>query len=167
MERYIKKFDEQAREAMGFAKEEAKRAGSEYLGTEHIFLGILMVGGVGFQAIKNFDIDIDKLTERVRDIMTKDEFDERKELVGMTPRVEKLLNLAEKYSLELNQDFIGTGHLLYGSLAEKYGFAEVLLIDNNRTKEAIRKELTSLLTTGKSSLPSIILNANGRPYARV
>lgn len=166
MESYIKKFDEEAREVMEFAEEEAKREGSEYLSTEHIFLGLLQGKGAGFQTIKNFNIDVDKLTERVRDIMARDEFDERKELVGMTPRVEKLLKLAEKYSLELNQDFIGTGHLLYGSLAEKYGFAEGLLTDNNKTKEIIKKELTSLLTTGKSSLPSVILDASGSPYTR-
>jgi len=168
MEEYIKKLDEEAKEVIELAKKTAELAGCVYIGTDHIFLGILRGKGVGCQAIKNLDIDIDQLINRVEGIMKKDElddFDKKEELAGMTPRAEKVLKLAEKYSSKLGQRYIGTGHLLYASLGEEYGFANILLTDKiGVTRDRIRKELTSLLTTGKSTMPSIILNAHGEHF---
>lgn len=170
MEEYIKKFNEEAKEVIELAKKTAELVGCEYIGTEHIFLGILKGEGMGCQAIKNLDIDIDKLVNGVEGIMKKDEldeFNEEQELVGMTPKTKNVLKLAEKYSSELGQDYIGTGHLLYASLGEEYGFANILLTDKmGITRDIIRKELTSLLTTGKSTVPSTVLNASGERFQK-
>jgi len=164
------RFNENAIEVMKLAEQEARKNGDEYLGMQHIFKGILEGKGIGLQAIKNFGIDIDMVKKRLEDIFSKDEFDEPKKFSGITESVKKLPKLSKAYAQNLNQgDTIGTGHILYTALGEKYGPVAVLLEDVSEYKvnrDMIRDEITSLLTTGKSSLPSKILDKDGKPHQK-
>jgi ATP-dependent Clp protease ATP-binding subunit ClpC len=115
------KFTERARKVLQLAQEEAQRLHHNYIGTEHLLLGLVREGeGVAGQVLKSLDVDLEKVRKAVEDIIGRGDslvFGE----IGLTPRAKKVIELAVDEARRLNHHYIGTEHLLLGLLREGEG----------------------------------------------
>jgi len=140
------KFTNKAREAIKCAKKEAERLNHDYIGTEHILLGIVKEGtGIAFNVLENFDLDynkikveIEKLAKPSPDTVTVGE-------LPFTPRAKKVLDYAIEEAKKLEHDYIGTEHLLLGLLRESEGIAIRSLASLGVKAAEIRKEILRFL----------------------
>ena len=116
-------FTERARRVIQLAQEEAQRFQHNYIGTEHLLLGLVDEGGgVAATVLKSFDVDIEKVRRAVEHIIGRGDRPVSGE-VGLTPRAKKAIELAVDEARSLNHHFIGTEHLLLGLLREGQGIA--------------------------------------------
>ncbi len=144
------KFTERARKVLALAQEEAQRFNHNYIGTEHILLGLIREGsGVGAKALVNLGADLGKVRAAVEFIIGRGERKSRGE-VGLTPRAKKVIELAVDEARQLNHNYIGTEHLLLGLLREGEGVAAGVLESFGITLERARREIGHLLS---QSLP--------------
>lgn len=144
------KFTERARKVLALAQEEAQRFNHNYIGTEHILLGLIREGsGVGAKALVNLGADLGKVRAAVEFIIGRGERRSRGE-VGLTPRAKKVIELAVDEARQLNHNYIGTEHLLLGLLREGEGVAAGVLESFGITLERARREISHLLS---QSLP--------------
>jgi ATP-dependent Clp protease ATP-binding subunit ClpC len=137
---------------MQLANQEAQRFNHEYVGTEHILLGLIKEGsGVAANALKNLDIDLRKIRQEVEKIVQSGP-----EMVTMghlpqTPRAKKVIEYAIEEARGLNHNYVGTEHLLLGLLREQEGVAAQVLMNLGTNLEGVREEVLKLL--GTSTLP--------------
>ncbi len=144
------KFTERARKVLALAQEEAQRFNHNYIGTEHILLGLIREsGGVGTKTLVNLGVDLGKVRSAVEFIIGRGERKGRGE-VGLTPRAKKVIELAVDEARQLNHNYIGTEHLLLGLLREGEGVAAGVLESFGITLERARREISHLLS---QSLP--------------
>ncbi len=144
------KFTERARKVLALAQEEAQRFNHNYIGTEHILLGLIREGsGIGAKALVNLGADLGKVRAAVEFIIGRGERKSRGE-VGLTPRAKKVIELAVDEARQLNHNYIGTEHLLLGLLREGEGVAAGVLESFGITLERARREVGHLLS---QSLP--------------
>jgi len=144
------KFTERARKVLALAQEEAHRFNHNYIGTEHILLGLIREGsGVGAKTLVNLGADLGKVRAAVEFIIGRGERKSRGE-VGLTPRAKKVIELAVDEARQLNHNYIGTEHLLLGLLREGEGVAAGVLESFGITLERARREIGHLLS---QSLP--------------
>jgi len=131
---------------MALANQEAQRFNHEYIGTEHILLGLVKEGsGVGATVLKNLDVDIKKLRlaieKRVKsgpDMVTMGK-------LPQTPRAKKVIEYAIEEARALNHNYVGTEHILLGLLRETEGIAAQVLMDMDMKLEDVRQEVLNLL----------------------
>jgi ATP-dependent Clp protease ATP-binding subunit ClpC len=131
---------------MALANQEAQRFNHEYIGTEHILLGLVKEGsGVGATVLKNLDVDIKKLRlaveKRVKsgpDMVTMGK-------LPQTPRAKKVIEYAIEEARALNHNYVGTEHILLGLLRETEGIAAQVLMDMDLRLEDVRQEVLNLL----------------------
>src|SRR5579859_517288 len=117
------RFTERARRVIHFAQEEAQRLQHNYIGTEHLLLGLVREGeGVATQVLTSFDMDLEKVRQAVEQVIGRGDHPVSGE-VGLTPRAKKVIELAVDEARSLNHHFIGTEHLLLGLLREGQGIA--------------------------------------------
>jgi len=119
--------------------------------------------GAGTKALRNFKVDLDRMEEGIKKLTEKCLTD----IVcvyPLTPRAKQIILLAGEYSERLHQNFIGHGHLMYGCLKSRDAVSNVLLLNALPDEDGFERELTSLLTTGKTSMHSVILDSCGVPY---
>src|SRR5215211_5529413 len=108
------KFTERARRVLTLAQEEAQRFNHNYIGTEHILLGLVREGdGVAARVLNNLGIDLSSVRSTVESIIGRGDHVVVGE-VGLTPRAKRVLELAVDEARRLNHDYIGTEHLLLG-----------------------------------------------------
>lgn len=140
------RFTERAKKVLAYAKHEAQRFNHDYIGTEHILLGIIKEGsGVAANAIENLGIDLDDLRQGVEHhVKTGPDMVEVGNL-PYTPRAKKVLQLALDEARSLNHKYIGTEHLLLGLLREKDGEAAHLLRQKGISLEEAKEEVLNLL----------------------
>src|SRR5262245_34084674 len=123
------RFTDRARKVMQLANQEAQRSNHEYIGTEHILLGLVKEGsGVAANVLKNLDVDLRKIRLEVEKIV---KFGPAMESLGnlpQTPRVKKVIEYSVEEARNLNHNYIGTEHLLLGLLREEEGVAAQVLI---------------------------------------
>ena len=143
------RFTDRARKVMGLARQEAQRLNHEYIGTEHILLGLVQEGsGVAANVLKNLDIDLRKVRLEVEKLVKSGP-----EMVTMgklpqTPRAKKVLEYAIEEARNLNHNYVGTEHILLGLLREHEGVAAQVLMNLGLKLEDVREEVLNLLGHG-------------------
>ena len=143
------KFTDRARKAIALANQEAQRFNHEFVGTEHILLGLVKEGaGVAANVLKNLDVDLGKARMEVEGLAKAGP-----EMVSMgklprTPRGKKALEHAIKEARLLGHNCVGTEHLLLGLLGERECVAAQVLMNMGLKLEQVRKEVLSLLGAG-------------------
>lgn len=138
------KFTEQARRVLHLSQEEAQRFQHNYIGTEHLLLGLIRVdGGVAVQVLRNMGIELKQVREAVESIIGRSKRVVRGGEIGFTPRAKKVIELSVDETRRLDHHYVGTGHLLLGLIREGEGIAAGVLeslgvkLDQART-EVIR-----------------------------
>jgi ATP-dependent Clp protease ATP-binding subunit ClpC len=145
----FERLTDRARKVMALANQEAQRFNHEYIGTEHILLGLVKEGsGVGANVLKALDIDLRKVRLEVEKLVKSGP-----EMVTMgklpqTPRAKKVLEYAIEEARNLNHNYVGTEHLLLGLLREQDGVAAQVLMNLGVKLEEGREEVLNLLGAG-------------------
>ncbi len=140
------KFTERARKVMSLARREAQRLHHEYIGTEHILLGLVLEGqGVAANVLKSMQIDLDRLRREVEKIVKPGPAAEPSVQIPFTPRAKKVVELALEEANTLNHNYIGTEHLLLALLREQEGIAAHVLRSLGVKLEDVREEVIEFL----------------------
>ena len=142
-------FTERVRKVLAMAREESARLRHEYVGTEHILLGLLGEGeGVGATVLQNLDLDLDDLKYRIEEIVKKGKpGTSAGPDLPYTSRAKKVLELAMSEARELNHSYVGTEHLMLGLIREQKGIAAQILADAGVTIDNARAETLRILGT--------------------
>ena len=139
------KFTERARRVLTLAQEEAHRFNHNYIGTEHILLGLVREGeGVAAKVLGNLGVELNKVRSAVEFIIGRGDRTVLGE-IGLTPRAKKVIELAVDEARRLNHSYIGTEHLLLGLVREGEGIAAGVLESLGVNIERVRAETTRIL----------------------
>lgn len=150
----FEKFSERARRVLSLANEEAQRFNHNYIGTEHILLGLVReTDGVAAKVLSNLGVELDKVRSAVEFIIGRGEKTTSGEK-GLTPRTKKVVELAVDEARRLNHNFIGTEHLLIGLLREGEGVAAGVLESLQVNLDKVRAETSRILTESPSQSQS-------------
>src|SRR5437016_2283811 len=139
------RFTKRARHVLALAQEEAQRFQHNYIGTEHLLLGLVREGeGVAAQVLSNLGVDVNQLRHAVEAIIGRGDRIVLGE-IGITPRAKKVIELAADEARRLNHRFIGTEHLLLGLIREGEGIAAGVLESLGIQLEQVRTETIRVL----------------------
>jgi len=140
-------FTDRVRKVLQMAREEAARLHHEYVGTEHILLGLIREGeGVAAAVLTNLSVDLDEIQQKIEETVKKGKAAAASGPdLPYTSRAKKVLELAMTEARELNHSYVGTEHLLLGLLREEKGIAAQVLNDAGVTLEQSRAETLRLL----------------------
>ena len=145
----FERFTDRARKVMALANQEAQRFNHEYIGTEHILLGLVKEGsGVGATVLKNLDVDIKKLRLEVEKLVKSGPDMVTMGKLPQTPRAKKVIEFAIEEARALNHNYVGTEHILLGLLRESEGIAAQVLMNLGLKLEDVRQEVLNLLGAG-------------------
>src|SRR6058998_2384651 len=145
----FERFTDRARKVMALANQEAQRFNHEYIGTEHILLGLVKEGsGVGANVLKNLDVDLRKVRLEVEKLVKSGPDMVTMGKLPQTPRAKKVIEYAIEEARNLNHNYVGTEHLLLGLLREQEGVAAQVLMNLNLKLEEVREEVLNLLGHG-------------------
>jgi ATP-dependent Clp protease ATP-binding subunit ClpC len=137
---------DRARKVMQLANQEAQRFNHEYIGTEHILLGLVKEGtGVAANVLKNLNIDLRKIRLEVEMIVAAGPETVTIGKLPQTPQSKKVLEHAIEEARNLNHNYVGTEHLLLGLLRQQEGVAAQVLMILGLKLEDVREEVRSLL----------------------
>jgi len=140
------RFTDRARKVMGLAKAEAQRLNHEYIGTEHILLGLVQEGsGVAANVLKNMNIDLKRIRTEIEKIVKGSPTMVTQGNLPFTPRAKKVLELAVEEASNLGHNYIGTEHLLLGLIKENEGIAARVLLNLGVKLEEVRDEILEFL----------------------
>src|SRR6266571_4357476 len=140
------RFTDRARKVMQLANQEAQRFNHEYIGTEHILLGLVKEGtGVAANVLKNLDIDLRKIRLEVEKIVQAGPDMVTMGRLPQTPRAKKVIEYSIEEARNLNHNYVGTEHLLLGLLREQEGVAAQVLMNLGLKLEDVREEVLNLL----------------------
>jgi len=157
----FEKFTERARKVLTLAQEEAQRFNHNYIGTEHILLGLVREGeGVAAKVLANLGVELEKVRSAVEFIIGRGERTVRGE-IGLTPRAKRVIELAVDEARRLGHNYIGTEHLLLGLLREGEGVAAGVLESLGISLEKVREETKQILKQSVSQP-----HAGARPSSR-
>ena len=151
------RFTDRARQVMQLANKEAQRFNHEYIGTEHILLGLVKEGsGVAANVLKNLDIDLRKIRLEVEKIVQTGPGGEQVAAGKLphTPRSKKVIEYSVEEARNLNHNYIGTEHLLLGLLREQEGVGAQVLINLGLRLDEVRQEVLGLLGHNLSDRPA-------------
>ena len=140
------RFTDRARRVMQFANDEAKRFKHEYLGTEHVLLGLIKEGhGVAAAVIQNLGGDLQKIRNLIEQVtlIGEDEFSQVE-----TPRTKRAIEHSLQEARDLKHSYIGTEHILLGLLHDKNSVAGQVLGRFGLTLENVRVEIVKLVGKG-------------------
>src|SRR5690242_8583956 len=146
------RFTERARKVLSLAQEEAQRYQHNYIGTEHLLLGLVREGeGVAAKVLLKLGIELNRVRSSVEFIIGRGD---RIVLgqIGLTPRAKKVIELAIDEARRLNHHYIGTEHLLLGLLREGEGIAAGVLENLGVRLEQARKETLAVLSGSSSGM---------------
>jgi len=152
----FERLTDRARKVMALANQEAQRFNHEYIGTEHILLGLVKEGsGVGANVLKHLEIDLRKVRLEVEKLVKSGP-----EMVTMgklpqTPRAKKVIEYAIEEARSLNHNYVGTEHLLLGLLREQDGVAAQVLMNLGLKLEDVREEVLNLLGAGVGQIEEL------------
>jgi ATP-dependent Clp protease ATP-binding subunit ClpC len=143
------RFTDRARKVMQLANQEAQRFNHEYVGTEHVLLGLVKEGsGVAANVLKNLDVDLRKIRVEVEKIVQSGPDMVTMGKLPQTPRAKKVIEYAIEEARNLNHNYVGTEHLLLGLLREQEGVAAQVLMNLGLKLEEVREEVLNLLGHG-------------------
>ena len=140
------KFTERARKVLSLAQEEAQRFQHNYIGTEHLLLGLVREGeGVAAKVLNNLGVDLNKVRSTVEFIIGRGDRIVLGE-IGLTPRAKKVIELAVDEARRLSHHYIGTEHLLLGLVREGEGIASGVLESLGVNLERVRTQTIMVLS---------------------
>src|ERR1044071_1849044 len=152
------KFTERARKVLTLAQEEAQRFNHNYIGTEHLLLGLVREGeGVAAKVLANLGVELNKVRSAVEFIIGRGDRAVLGE-IGLTPRAKKVIELAVDEARRLNHGYIGTEHLLLGLVREGEGIAAGVLESLGVNLEKVRRNVFDVVEgidreAGKPTVP--------------
>jgi len=153
----FERFTDRARKVMALANQEAQRFNHEYIGTEHILLGLVKEGsGVGATVLKNLEVDIKKLRLEVEKLVKSGPDMVTMGKLPQTPRAKKVIEYAIEEARSLNHNYVGTEHILLGLLRESEGIAAQVLMNLGLKLEDVRQEVLNLLGAGVDDGPAAL-----------
>ncbi|HUA12087.1 MAG TPA: ATP-dependent Clp protease ATP-binding subunit [Solirubrobacteraceae bacterium] len=142
----FERFTERARQVVVLAQEEARTLKHNYIGTEHILLGLLREEeGLAARVLESLDINVERVRAQVVRIVGSGE-EVTSGQIPFTPRAKKVLELALREALSLGHNYIGTEHILLGLVRENEGVAARILLDFDADSEKIRNEVIRMLS---------------------
>jgi ATP-dependent Clp protease ATP-binding subunit ClpC len=145
-------FTDRVRKVLAMAREEAVRLQHDYVGTEHILLGLIREGeGVAAAVLMNLNVDLDQIQERTEEQVRKGKAGATMGELPYTSRAKKVLEFAVAEARDLNHSYVGTEHLLLGLLREEKGVAAQVLESLGVTLEQAREQTLKLLGTDMPS----------------
>jgi ATP-dependent Clp protease ATP-binding subunit ClpC len=148
----FERFTDRARKVMALANQEAQRFNHEYIGTEHILLGLVKEGsGVGANVLKNLGVDLRKVRLEVEKLVKSGPDMVTMGKLPQTPRAKKVIEYAIEEARNLNHNYVGTEHLLLGLLREHDGVAAQVLMNLGLKLDEVREEVLNLLGAGSAS----------------
>ena len=148
----FEKFSERARRVLSLAQEEAIRFNHNYIGTEHILLGLVRENeGVAARVLANMNVDLQKVRSAVEFIIGRGENKVSGDNIGLTPRAKKVIELAVDEARRMNHHYIGTEHLLVGLMREGEGVAAGVLESLGVSLEKARTEAQRILSQNPPS----------------
>jgi len=159
------KFTDRARKVMQLANQEAQRFSHEYVGTEHVLLGLIKESaGVAANVLKGLDIDLRKVRLEVEKLIQSGPDMVLMGKLPMTPRAKKVLELAMEAAKNIGHNYVGTEHILFGLVREQEGVAAQVLMNLGVTPKLVEEEIELLLGIKESddspSVPSAISSPN-------
>ncbi len=146
----FERFTDRARQVVVLAQDEARMLSHNYVGTEHILLGLIHEGeGVAARALQSLGVSLDAVRQQVEEIIGRGQQQPPSGHIPFTPRAKKVLELSLREALQLGHTYIGTEHILLGLIREGDGVAAQVLVslgvDLNRAREQV-----ILLLTGRA-----------------
>jgi ATP-dependent Clp protease ATP-binding subunit ClpA len=159
----FERFTERARQVVVLAQDESRLLKHNYIGTEHILLGLLREEeGLAAHVLQSFDITVEEVRAQVARVIGEgDEVTTGQ--IPFTPRAKKVLELALREALSLGHNYIGTEHILLGVARENSGVAARILLDFGVDAEKIRNETARLLSAPGREQPGGITASD--PYS--
>jgi len=143
------RFTDRARKVMQLANQEAQRFNHEYIGTEHILLGLVKEGsGVAANVLKNLEVDLRKIRLEVEKLVQSGPEMVTVGKLPQTPRAKKVIEYSMEEARNLNHSYVGTEHILLGLLREQEGVAAQVLMNLGLKLEEVREEVLNLLGHG-------------------
>ncbi len=157
------RFTDRARKVMQLANQEAQRFNHEYIGTEHILLGLVKEGsGVAANVLKNLDVDLRKIRLEVEKLVQSGPEMVTIGKLPQTPRAKKVIEYSMEEARNLNHNYVGTEHILLGLLREQEGVAAQVLMNLGLKLEDVREEVLNLLGHGMEGGESSSSERGGR-----
>jgi len=143
------RFTDRARKVMQLANQEAQRFNHEYIGTEHVLLGLIKEGsGVAANVLKNLDVDLRKIRLEVEKLVQSGPDMVTMGKLPQTPRAKKVIEYSMEEARNLNHNYVGTEHILLGLLREQEGVAAQVLMNLGLKLDEVREEVLNLLGHG-------------------
>ena len=143
------RFTDRARKVMQLANQEAQRFNHEYIGTEHILLGLVKEGsGVAANVLKNLEVDLRKIRLEVEKLVQSGPEMVTVGKLPQTPRAKKVIEYSMEEARNLNHSYVGTEHILLGLLREQEGVAAQVLMNLGLKLDDVREEVLNLLGHG-------------------
>jgi len=143
------RFTDRARKVMQLANQEAQRFNHEYIGTEHVLLGLIKEGsGVAANVLKNLDVDLRKIRLEVEKLVQSGPDMVTMGKLPQTPRAKKVIEYSMEEARHLNHNYVGTEHILLGLLREQEGVAAQVLMNLGLKLDEVREEVLNLLGHG-------------------
>jgi ATP-dependent Clp protease ATP-binding subunit ClpC len=156
------KFTNRAKQVIKLAKKEAQRMNHNYLGTEHVLLGLLKLGqGIAVNVLRNFNLDYETVRQEVERLVG---FGPEIQVYGdpaLTAKVKKVFEFANEEAASLNHNYVGTEHLLLALLRQTDGVAAQVLENLNVSLKDIRREVLKELETFNLQLPPMGMSGAG------
>src|SRR5215471_1194954 len=139
------RFTDRARRAVVQAQEEARMLSHNYIGTEHILLGLIHErDGMAARALESLGISLDVVRQQVEELIGRGQ-QAPPEHIPFTPRSKKVLELSLREALQLGHDYIGTEHILLGLIREGDGVAALVLVKLGGDLNRVREQVIQLL----------------------
>jgi ATP-dependent Clp protease ATP-binding subunit ClpC len=149
------KFTERVRKVIYLAREEAARLQHDYIGTEHLLLGVIREGeGIAATVLNNLGLDLDRIRQEVENMVSASGGTMTIGEIPFTPRAKRVLELAVEEARSLGHNYVGTEHLLLGLIREGEGVAAKVLLELGVDRKRVREETLKLLGGTPSSTSS-------------
>ncbi|OGF15282.1 MAG: ATP-dependent Clp protease ATP-binding subunit ClpC [Candidatus Eisenbacteria bacterium RBG_16_71_46] len=146
------KFTERVRKVIYLAREEAARLQHDYIGTEHLLLGVIREGeGIAATVLNNLGLDLDRIRQEVENMVSASGGTMTIGEIPFTPRAKRVLELAVEEARSLGHNYVGTEHLLLGLIREGEGVAAKVLLELGVDRKRVREETLKLLGGAPSS----------------
>jgi hypothetical protein len=151
----FERFTDRARRVVVLAQEEARLLNHDYIGTEHILLGLIHEGdGVAARTLTALDISLDAVRAQVEEIVGQGERPPGGH-IPFTPRAKKVLELSLREALALGHNYIGTEHILLGLIREGQGVAAEVLVKLGADHDRVRQQVIELLSGAPLDQPPL------------
>jgi ATP-dependent Clp protease ATP-binding subunit ClpC len=159
----FERFTERARRVVVLAQEEARALSHNYIGTEHILLGLIHENeGVAAKSLESIGISLDAVRTQVEEIIGKGRITPSGQ-IPFTPRAKKVLELSMRESIQLGHNYIGTEHILLGLIREGEGLGAQVLVKLGADLNRVRQQVIATLSGHHGSEEFDILSAAAEP----